>query len=369
MAGLDQAAAHAYLRLRGVSKHFERTLALDHTDLDVARGEIFALLGASGCGKSTLLRCLAGFETPSAGEIFLDGQSLANVPAYARPVNMMFQSYALFPHMSVAQNIAFGLKQERLPKADIAARVAQMLALVQLEPLAQRKPHQLSGGQQQRVALARALAKRPKLLLLDEPMAALDRQLRTQMQLELAGILKRSGVTCVLVTHDQEEAMSMADRIALMDAGRICQVGTPEAIYARPANRAAARFIGSVNLFDAVVAQDGHGRLVLQSASIAASLQVEGLQAGLGQTVALAVRPEQIQLGREAPTQRHNCLQGVIEASAYFGRHAVHHVRLPGGERVMADAAHLRQHAGAGFCRGEAVWLWWDARDGVVLLE
>jgi putrescine transport system ATP-binding protein len=370
MAGVDEAVKPAaYLRLRGVRKAFERTLAVDDTDLEIAQGEIFALLGASGCGKSTLLRCLAGLEAPDAGAIELDGQSLVGMPPHARPVNMMFQSYALFPHLSVAQNVAFGLHQARLPKTEIAARVAQMLAVVQLEGLAQRRPHQLSGGQQQRVALARALARGPKLLLLDEPMAALDRQLRTQMQLELAGILKRSGVTCVLVTHDQEEAMSMADRIALMDAGRIRQIGTPNEIYERPGSRFAARFIGSVNLFEATVVQDGQGGLALRSGDFDAPLRLQALEAAPGQAVALALRPEQLRLAHAPPEQACNRVRGVIEDSAYFGRHSIHHLRLASGARVMVDAASTGRHAGQGFARGDAVWLWWDARDGVVLAQ
>jgi len=369
MGETEAAAPGAYLRLRAVRKRFAHTLALDETDLEIGRGEIFALLGASGCGKSTLLRCLAGLETPDAGTIELDGQSLLGLPPHARPVNMMFQSYALFPHMSVRQNIAFGLQQARLSKPQIAERVAQMLALVQLEALAQRKPHQLSGGQQQRVALARALARGPKLLLLDEPMAALDRQLRTTMQFELAAILKRSGVTCVLVTHDQEEAMAMAGRIALMDAGRIRQIGTPSQIYEQPNSRFAARFIGSVNLFEAVVVRDGQGGLVLQSADMAAPLRLETVAAAPGQAVALALRPEQLRIAHAPPDQPYNRVQGVIEASAYFGRHSIHHLRLASGQRVMVDAASTRVPQGQGVSPGETVWLWWDARDGVVLCE
>src|SRR5574344_897385 len=244
------ATGNGYLSLVGVRKEYDGFVAVDNVSLDIGKGEIFALLGGSGSGKSTLLRCLAGFETPSAGEIRLDGQLLNGLPPYERPVNMMFQSYALFPHMSVEQNIAFGLKQDGMAKDAIAERVAEMLALVQLGHLGKRKPHQLSGGQQQRVALARSLAKSPKLLLLDEPMGALDKKLRSRMQLELVDIIEQLGVTCVMVTHDQEEAMTMAHRMAVMDQGWIQQIGKPDDIYEQPANRFVASFIGSVNLFE-----------------------------------------------------------------------------------------------------------------------
>src|SRR5574343_1295667 len=245
-----------FLRIDAVVKDFGEARAVDQVSLDIARGEIFALLGASGCGKTTLLRMLAGFETPSAGRIVLNGHDLAGLPPYARPINMMFQSYALFPHLSVWDNIAFGLRRDGLPKDEIASRVEAMLKLVQLGKYAKRKPHQLSGGQQQRVALARSLAKKPQLLLLDEPLGALDKQLREQTQIELVNILKKVGVTCVMVTHDQEEAMTMAHRIAIMSKGRVLQVGSPQQLYEYPANRFVADFIGNVNLFDGKLTVD-----------------------------------------------------------------------------------------------------------------
>lgn len=241
------------LEIRNLSKSFDGQLAVDDVSLTIFKGEIFALLGASGCGKSTLLRMLAGFESPTKGEIVLDGQDLSQVPPYQRPINMMFQSYALFPHMTVEQNIAFGLKQDKLPSAEIKARVAEMLTLVHMEEFARRKPHQLSGGQRQRVALARSLAKRPKLLLLDEPMGALDKKLRDRMQLEVVDILERVGATCVMVTHDQEEAMTMAGRIAIMNRGKFVQIGEPEEIYEHPNSRFSAEFIGSVNVFEGLL--------------------------------------------------------------------------------------------------------------------
>jgi len=285
--------AEGYLRIENVRKEFDGFVALDDITLSIRKGEIFALLGGSGCGKSTLLRCLGGFEHPTAGHIFLDGQALNGLPPYERPINMMFQSYALFPHMTVEQNIAFGLKQDRMSRADIARRVEEMLALVQLNKLARRKPHQLSGGQQQRVALARSLAKGPKLLLLDEPMGALDKKLRTLMQLELVSIIEKTGVTCVMVTHDQEEAMTMATRIALMDAGRIRQVGPPDEIYEQPATRFAASFIGSVNMIDAVIDQDEPEFVTLRSPQLETAIYIgHGISGFEGQQVSFAVRPE-----------------------------------------------------------------------------
>ncbi|KAB7764829.1 ABC transporter ATP-binding protein [Xanthomonas maliensis] len=357
-----------YLTIAAVSKQFDGVTAVDAVSLRIGKGEIFALLGGSGSGKSTLLRCLAGFEQPDRGTIVLDGQSLAALPPYARPVNMMFQSYALFPHMSVAQNIAFGLKHDGLAKAAVAARVDEMLALVRLQGLGGRKPHQLSGGQQQRVALARALAKRPKLLLLDEPLGALDKQLRAQMQLELVNIIQTSGVTCVLVTHDQEEAMSMASRIALMDHGRLQQVGTPETIYERPANRFAAEFIGSVNLIEAVVVTATASALSVRSAALEAEIRIAaGDEVAVGQSVAVALRPEKLVIALDAPAQDCNKAQGVIEEIAYFGSHSVYYLRLPSGLRMSAQLANQQRQPDAAFARGQTVWLSWGEHDGVVL--
>ena len=248
------------LVIRNLVKDFDGVKAVNDISISINKGEIFALLGSSGCGKSTLLRLLAGFETPTTGEISLNGQDMVNVPPYQRPINMMFQSYALFPHLSVWENIAFGLRRDGMTKADIVARVDKMLAMVQLKPYAQRKPHQLSGGQQQRVALARSLAQSPQLLLLDEPLGALDKKLREQTQLELVNIIEQVGVTCVMVTHDQEEAMSMATRIAIMSEGRILQIGTPHEVYETPNCRFVADFIGSVNLFKGTVEVDAPDR-------------------------------------------------------------------------------------------------------------
>jgi len=357
-----------YLRINSVRKDFDGFVAVDNVSLSIRRGEIFALLGASGCGKSTLLRMLAGFEQASAGTVELDGVVLNGVPPYQRPVNMMFQSYALFPHMTVAQNVAFGLKQDGLPKDRIAEKVARMLALVHMESMAKRKPHQLSGGQQQRVALARSLAKSPKLLLLDEPMGALDKKLRGEMQLEVVNIIERLGVTCVMVTHDQEEAMTMAHRIAIMDAGRIRQVGTPDEIYEQPANRFTAGFIGSVNLVEGKIDEDQKDYITIRAPILEHAIYVgHGVTGYEGQDVALALRPEKLVLSKEEPAQPYNKTRGVIEDIAYFGSHSVYHVRLPGGDRLMANSANSQRWAADRFTWEDAIWLSWDDQAGVVL--
>lgn len=290
------------LEIRNLTKSYDGQHAVDDVSLTIYKGEIFALLGASGCGKSTLLRMLAGFEQPSAGQIMLDGVDLSQVPPYLRPINMMFQSYALFPHMTVEQNIAFGLKQDKLPKAEIASRVNEMLGLVHMQEFAKRKPHQLSGGQRQRVALARSLAKRPKLLLLDEPMGALDKKLRDRMQLEVVDILERVGVTCVMVTHDQEEAMTMAGRIAIMNRGKFVQIGEPEEIYEHPTTRYSAEFIGSVNVFEGVLKERQEDGLVLYSPGLVHPLKVDADASVVDNVpVHVALRPEKIMLCEEPP--------------------------------------------------------------------
>ncbi|RZA26371.1 MAG: polyamine ABC transporter ATP-binding protein [Lysobacteraceae bacterium] len=357
-----------YLRIVDVRKEFDGFVAVDDVSLQIRKGEIFALLGGSGSGKSTLLRCLGGFEKPTSGKIYLDGQVMNDLPPYERPINMMFQSYALFPHMTVEQNIGFGLKQDGLARDAIARRVEEMLSLVQLGKLAKRKPHQLSGGQQQRVALARSLAKGPKLLLLDEPMGALDKKLRSQMQLELVNIIEKSGVTCVMVTHDQEEAMTMATRIALMDSGRIRQVGTPDEIYESPTSRFAAEFIGSVNLFQGTVDQDMADYVTILSPSLETPIYVgHGISGFEGQEVSFGVRPEKVNISKEQPDQAYNKTHGKIEDIAYFGSHSVFHVRLPSGYRFMANFANQQRWASEGMTWGDEVWLSWGDNEGVVL--
>ena len=364
----DRRGAESYVQLVNVRKEFDGFVAVDEVTLNIRQGEIFALLGASGCGKSTLLRVLGGFERPTRGKVLVDGQDLTPLPPYDRPVNMMFQSYALFPHMTVEQNIAFGLKQDKHSKAEIDKRVAEMLAIVQMTKFAKRKPHQLSGGQQQRVALARSLAKSPKLLLLDEPMGALDKKLRSQMQLELANIIEKLGVTCVMVTHDQEEAMTMAHRIAIMEAGRIAQVGTPDEIYESPTSRFAAEFIGSVNMFEGNVEEDKADYVTIRSQSLDIAIYVgHGISGFEGQKVSFAVRPEKVFISKDEPAQAHNKAKGKIEDIAYFGSHSVFHVRLPSGFKMMANFANQQRWASEGMTWGDEVWVSWGENAGVVL--
>jgi len=357
-----------YLSIRDLRKEFDGFVAVDDVNLDVRKGEIFALLGGSGSGKSTLLRCLAGFETPTKGSILLDGQPITALPPYERPINMMFQSYALFPHMTVEQNIAFGLKQDGMAKDAIARRVGEMLELVQLQKLGKRKPHQLSGGQQQRVALARSLAKSPKLLLLDEPMGALDKKLRSKMQLELVNIIEQLGVTCVMVTHDQEEAMTMATRIAVMDQGWIQQIGKPDDIYEQPANRFVAGFIGSVNSFEGVIDEDLPEYVTVRTADFPAPIYVgHGITGYEGQPVAFALRPEKVHIAKEEPEGDTNKAFGVVEDIAYFGSHSVYHVRLPSGAKILSNFANMKRWDSDGITWNDEVWVSWDDNDGVVL--
>ena len=357
-----------YLSICDLRKEFDGFVAVDDVNLDVRKGEIFALLGGSGSGKSTLLRCLAGFETPTRGKILLDGQEINALPPYERPINMMFQSYALFPHMTVEQNIAFGLKQDGMAKDAITRRVGEMLELVQLEKFAKRKPHQLSGGQQQRVALARSLAKGPKLLLLDEPMGALDKKLRSKMQLELVNIIEQVGVTCVMVTHDQEEAMTMATRIAVMDQGWIQQIGKPDDIYEQPANRFVASFIGSVNLIEGVIDEDLPEYVTVRTADFPAPIYVgHGITGYEGQPVAFALRPEKVHIAKDEPEGDTNKARGVVEDIAYFGSHSVYHVRLPSGAKILSNFANMKRWDSDGITWNDEVWVSWDDNDGVVL--
>ena len=356
----------AFLRIEHLTKDFDGYKAVNDVSLDIAKGEIFALLGSSGCGKSTLLRMLAGFETPSSGRIVLNGHDLASLPPYQRPMNMMFQSYALFPHLTVWDNIAFGLRRDQLPKDQVASRVEAMLKLVQLGKFAKRKPHQLSGGQQQRVALARSLAKQPQLLLLDEPLGALDKKLREQTQIELVNIIEQVGVTCVMVTHDQEEAMTMASRIAIMSEGRFLQVGAPSEIYETPATRFVADFIGNVNLMDGTLDVDEADHCIIGSADCRHYVG-HGITGNQGMTVTVALRPEKIHLSRKQPEDEFNTARGRIKEMSYFGSFTVYHVELASGALLKVSSANVQRHRDDEFTWGDEVWAHWSRSAHVVL--
>ena len=359
-----------YLQIKSLTKQFGDVYAVDGVSLDIKQGEIFALLGSSGCGKSTLLRMLAGFESPTAGTVLLKGQDITRLPPYERPINMMFQSYALFPHLTVWDNIAFGLKRDHMAEADIAVRVAEMLTLVQLTKLAKRKPHQLSGGQQQRVALARSLAKKPKLLLLDEPLGALDKKLREQTQLELSNIIRTVGVTCVMVTHDQEEAMTMADRVAVMSEGKFLQIAAPDVVYETPNCRFVADFIGSVNLFDGKVTVDEADHVVIDCADVQHYVG-HGITGTLGMAVSVAVRPEKIKVHTSKPSANHNVVQTKLLAQSYFGSHTLFHLGLASGLKIKASITNTERHdTGLDACKkGDTVWATWSDAAQVVLTQ
>lgn len=357
------------VRIDKVTKTFGSTYAVDGISLNIQRGEFFSLLGASGCGKSTLLRMLAGFETPTEGRIYIDGQDITHMPPYLRPINMMFQSYALFPHMTVAQNIAYGLKQEKMPPIVVRERVAEMMQLVQIEKLADRKPHQLSGGQRQRVALARALAKHPKILLLDEPLGALDKKLREQTQFELVNIQERLGITFIVVTHDQEEAMTMSSRIALMNEGRIEQVDAPRRMYEFPATRYAANFIGSVNLLNGYVVSHDNDMVLIRSDEADADLLVHHSQPlSLEMDVTVAIRPEKITV-RDHYVDEPNSLRGVIKEIAYLGDVSIYHVELANGKRVQFTQSNILALAEQPLTWEQEVFITWSAYGCGVLTQ
>lgn len=368
-------AAAPFLQIKRIVKQFGDVFAVDEVSVDIQKGEIFALLGSSGCGKSTLLRMLAGFESPTSGQILLAGQDIVGMAPYERPINMMFQSYALFPHLTVWDNIAFGLRRDGMPKDDIEQRVSQLLDLVQLKAYAKRKPHQLSGGQQQRVALARSLAKRPKLLLLDEPLGALDAKLRQRTQLELVDIIEQVGVTCVMVTHDQEEAMTMATRIAVMSEGKILQIGKPTEIYETPNCRFVADFIGSVNLFKGKVSQDEPDHVVIDSPECKHYVS-HGITGTPDMTVHVAIRPEKMAIQKEIPADEeresmaevgYNIVRGEIENIAYLGSLTTYHVKLESGMVVKVTHTNAARHDLTHLTWGDKVYVWWCGSDVVVL--
>jgi len=349
------------VRFESVAKHFGALIAVDALSLDIGRGEFFALLGPSGCGKTTLLRMLAGFETPSAGRILLDGEDISSVPPHRRPVNMMFQSYALFPHLNVEKNVGFGLRQENMPRAEIAERVEAMLALVRLSGYGKRRIDQLSGGQRQRVALARALIKQPRVLLLDEPLAALDKKLRAETQFELMELQRKLGTTFVIVTHDQEEAMIVADRIAVMERGRLMQVAKPAEIYERPNSRWVADFIGEVTLIEGRMAGVGALETALGRLRIAAEA------AAPGATVWLALRPEKLRMSRERPAGEVNALAGTVFEIGYRGDISIYKVRLADGSPMKVSLANTGAGGAPLFSSDDRVWLSWPPEAGVVL--
>ena len=358
-----------------MTKKFGDVAAVDDVSLDIFKGELFCLLGGSGSGKSTLLRMLAGFEEPTSGTIEIDGQDMAGVPPYNRPINMMFQSYALFPHMTVEQNVAYGLKRERLPDEEIKARVAELLQLVKLQDYGKRKPNQLSGGQRQRVALARALAKRPKLLLLDEPLGALDKKLREETQFELVKIQETLGVTFIVVTHDQEEAMSLATRIGVMNQGEIAMIGEPTEIYEYPNSRFVANFIGSANMFEGVVVEDEPDHVRIRSTELGGDIYVgHGVDCAPDQILWWAIRPEKIVLTRDRPALKDcppdaNVVKGFVEDIAYLGDMTVYQVRLDNGKYMRVTKANALRGDPDAISWDEEVWVSWAESSGSVLVS
>ena len=360
-----------FIRIRGISKHFGDFAAVDNVDLDIAKGELFSILGGSGCGKTTLLRMLAGFEIPTAGTIEIDGVDVTNQPPYDRHVNMMFQSYAVFPHMTVEKNIAYGLRKEKVARPEIDRRVDEMLDLVQMRDLRSRKPDQLSGGQRQRVALARALIKRPKVLLLDEPLAALDKKLRERTQFELMNIQDELGITFVVVTHDQEEAMTLSDRIAVMDCGKFEQVGTPKEIYEFPDNRFVAEFIGTINTFKGRVAAVSDDGIKVFSTEAGVTLSALGKQlVEEGQEIEVAVRPEKIFVSKDKPEDDGDvCIEGVVDDLGYLGNRSLYRVRLESGKIVQVSSQNRRRSVTRFLSWEDRVWISWQPNSAVILLD
>jgi len=357
-----------YVSIKNLTKNFDGRVAVNDVSLSIYKGELFSLLGRSGCGKSTLLRMLAGFESPSSGKIFIDGVDMTDTPPYKRPVSMVFQSYALFPHMTVEQNVAFGLIQEGMQKSEIRDRVNKYLKLVQMVGYERRKPDQLSGGERQRVALARSLVKLPKLVLLDEPLAALDKKLRERTQLELVNIQEKIGVTFIMVSHDQEEAMTMSTRIGLMNEGRILQVGGPTEIYEYPNSKYVANFIGSVNLFDGIVIEEQADHVIVKSTAMEKNLYVShSASVAMGAQISVAVRPEKVMLTVDPPKGDFNWTSGVVKDIVYLGDVSIYHVKLKSGITILATVANLVRASERPIQWEDEVFLYWRPENGIVL--
>lgn len=367
----DEEKTKDFIRIRNISKHFGDFVAVDDVNLDIRQGELFSILGGSGCGKTTLLRMLAGFETPTAGSIEIDGTDITEQPPYDRPVNMMFQSYAVFPHMNVEKNIAYGLRKDRVASTEIARRVDDMLDLVQLGDFRTRNPDQLSGGQRQRVALARALIKQPKVLLLDEPLAALDKKLREQTQFELMNIQDELGITFVVVTHDQEEAMTLSTRIAVMEQGRFLQIGPPKEVYEYPQSRYVADFVGTINMFEGTVTDNGDEQLSVTCDEIGAELRALGKHAvDVGQSVCIAVRPEKIFVSREKPGNEDDIkMRGVVDDLGYLGNLSLYRIRLESGKMIQVSSQNRRRSTKRFVEWEDEIWVSWRPRSAVVLVD
>ncbi len=365
----ETANPDSFIRIRGVSKHFGDFVAVDDINLDIQKGELFAILGGSGCGKSTLLRMLAGFDEPTSGSIEIDGVDVTRQPPYERPVNMMFQSYAIFPHMNVEKNIAYGLRKDRVANAEIKDRVDDVIRLVQLDDFRSRKPDQLSGGQRQRVALARALIKQPKVLLLDEPLAALDKKLREHTQFELMNIQDELGITFIVVTHDQEEAMTLSTRIAVMDKGRFLQVGPPKEIYEYPKSRFVADFIGTINTFEGRVTRVGDEMIAIDCPDVGVEVTALGIDGvAVGQDVCVAVRPEKIFISREEPEEDEGVrIRGIVDDFGYLGNLSLYRIRLETGRMIQVSRQNRRRSHKRFVEWDDKVWLSWRPRSAVII--
>lgn len=357
-----------YVYIKNLVKTFDNKVAVNDVTFSIYKGELFSLLGRSGCGKTTLLRMLAGFEKPTSGRIFIDGLDMTDTPPHKRPVSMVFQSYALFPHMNVEQNVAFGLKQEGLSKKEITERVREYLDLVQMSGYEKRNPNQLSGGEKQRVAIARSLVKHPKLVLLDEPMAALDKKLREQTQLELVNIQEKVGVTFVMVSHDQEEAMTMSTRIGIMNEGKILQIGTPTEIYEYPNSKYVANFIGTMNIFDGIVVESDAEHVTIEPNGLEQNIFIgASTSVAIGATVHVAIRPEKVKISKEKPNKKNNWAFGIVEDVVYLGDVSIYYVRTGLNKMLLATETNIVRAAERAIQWEDKVYLSWEQENGIIL--